>query len=144
MRGWCMWLQAHQRRGGRGRDVGPGGVPPHAEHHPRAALRRGPTLALGIGLVRCARHHGVPIDELLAPGSSPATAATWVACRVLPFAVANSSIPDLISAIAVGDEVPTVLPSALLMLLPAIQSCLPLLDPPMLLAHPPPLSPPPW
>jgi hypothetical protein len=28
---------------------------------------------------------GVPNDELLALGSSPSTAAAWVACRVLPF-----------------------------------------------------------
>ena len=49
---------------------------------------------------------GVPNDELLALGSSPATASAWVARCVLPFA-------RLISAIAVGDEVPTALPSAL-------------------------------
>ncbi|KAI5013117.1 glucan endo-1,3-beta-glucosidase 1-like [Hordeum vulgare subsp. vulgare] len=59
---------------------------------------------------------GVPNDELLALGSSPATASAWVARRVLPYA------PGLISAIAVGDEVPTALPSALPVLLPAIQS----------------------
>ncbi|KAM0822797.1 hypothetical protein ACQ4PT_071280 [Festuca glaucescens] len=65
---------------------------------------------------------GVPNDELLALGSSPATASAWVARRVLPFAAANSKNPGLISAIAVGDEVPTALPSALPVLLPAIQS----------------------
>uniref|UniRef100_A0A453BEV4 glucan endo-1,3-beta-D-glucosidase n=1 Tax=Aegilops tauschii subsp. strangulata TaxID=200361 RepID=A0A453BEV4_AEGTS len=65
---------------------------------------------------------GVPNDELLALGSSPATASAWVARRVLPFAAANSTSPGLISAIAVGDEVPTALPSALPILLPAIQS----------------------
>ncbi|RLN43365.1 hypothetical protein C2845_PM01G42650 [Panicum miliaceum] len=48
---------------------------------------------------------GVPNDELLALGSSPATATTWVARRVLPFA-------GVISAIVAGDEVPTALPSA--------------------------------
>ncbi|CAM0906019.1 unnamed protein product [Alopecurus aequalis] len=65
---------------------------------------------------------GVPNDELLALGSSPATASAWVAKRVVPFAAANSRSPGLISAIAVGDEVPTALPSALPVLLPAIQS----------------------
>ncbi|KAG8080396.1 hypothetical protein GUJ93_ZPchr0007g3451 [Zizania palustris] len=65
---------------------------------------------------------GVPNDELLALGSSPATATAWVSRRVLPFAGANSSSPGLITAIAVGDEVPTALPSALPVLLPAIQS----------------------
>ncbi|KAG2645616.1 glucan endo-1,3-beta-glucosidase 1-like isoform X2 [Panicum virgatum] len=65
---------------------------------------------------------GVPNDELLALGSSPATAAAWVARRVLPFAGVNSSTPAVISAIAVGDEVPTALPSALPVLLPAIRS----------------------
>jgi hypothetical protein len=65
---------------------------------------------------------GVPNDELLALGSSPATASAWVARRVLPFAAASSKNPGLISAIAVGDEVPTALPSALPVLLPAIQS----------------------
>uniref|UniRef100_A0A0E0I1R8 glucan endo-1,3-beta-D-glucosidase n=1 Tax=Oryza nivara TaxID=4536 RepID=A0A0E0I1R8_ORYNI len=65
---------------------------------------------------------GVPNDELLALGSSPATASAWVARRVLPYAGANSSTPGLIAAIAVGDEVPTALPSALPVLLPAIQS----------------------
>ncbi|KAF0889550.1 hypothetical protein E2562_026963 [Oryza meyeriana var. granulata] len=65
---------------------------------------------------------GVPNDELLALGSSPATASAWVARRVLPYAGANSSSPGLITAIAVGDEVPTALPSALPVLLPAIQS----------------------
>ena len=62
---------------------------------------------------------GVPNDELLALGSSPATAAAWVARRVLPFAGVNSSTPAVISAIAVGDEVPTALPSALPVLLPS-------------------------
>ncbi|KAM0891581.1 hypothetical protein ACQ4PT_026334 [Festuca glaucescens] len=47
---------------------------------------------------------GVPNDELLALGSSPATASAWVARRVLPFAAASSKNPGLISAIAVGDE----------------------------------------
>lgn len=65
---------------------------------------------------------GVPNDELLALGSSPATAAAWVTRRVVPFAGANATSPNLISAIAVGDEVPTALPSALPVLLPAIQS----------------------
>ncbi|XP_062187852.1 glucan endo-1,3-beta-glucosidase 1-like [Phragmites australis] len=65
---------------------------------------------------------GVPNDELLALGSSPATASAWVARRVLPFAGVNSTTPNIISAIAVGDEVPTALPSALPVLLPAIQS----------------------
>ncbi|KXG36295.2 hypothetical protein SORBI_3002G314500 [Sorghum bicolor] len=65
---------------------------------------------------------GVPNDELLALGSSPATAASWVSRRVLPFAGVNSSTPNVISAIAVGDEVPTALPSALPVLLPAINS----------------------
>uniref|UniRef100_A0A0D3GRH0 glucan endo-1,3-beta-D-glucosidase n=1 Tax=Oryza barthii TaxID=65489 RepID=A0A0D3GRH0_9ORYZ len=65
---------------------------------------------------------GVPNDELLALGSSPATASAWVARRVLHYAGANSSTPGLIAAIAVGDEVPTALPSALPVLLPAIQS----------------------
>uniref|UniRef100_A0A0E0EBU5 glucan endo-1,3-beta-D-glucosidase n=1 Tax=Oryza meridionalis TaxID=40149 RepID=A0A0E0EBU5_9ORYZ len=65
---------------------------------------------------------GVPNDELLALGSSPATASAWVARRVLPYAGSNSSTPGLIAAIAVGDEVPTALPSALPVLLPAIQS----------------------
>jgi glucan endo-1,3-beta-glucosidase 1/2/3 len=65
---------------------------------------------------------GVPNNELLALGSSPESATAWVARRVLPFAGVNSSTPDLISAIAVGDEVPTALSSALPLLLPAIQS----------------------
>ncbi|KAK3127133.1 hypothetical protein QOZ80_7AG0568740 [Eleusine coracana subsp. coracana] len=65
---------------------------------------------------------GVPNDELLALGSSPATASAWVTRRVLPFAGPNSTSPNLISAIAVGDEVPTALPSALPVLLPAIRS----------------------
>ncbi|KAF8669538.1 hypothetical protein HU200_051342 [Digitaria exilis] len=65
---------------------------------------------------------GVPNDELLALGSSPATATAWVARRVLPFAGVNSTTPNIISAIAVGDEVPTALPSALPVLLPAIRS----------------------
>ncbi|CAN6199140.1 unnamed protein product [Urochloa humidicola] len=65
---------------------------------------------------------GVPNDELLALGSSPATATAWVARRVLPFAGVNSTTPSVISAIAVGDEVPTALPSALPVLLPAIRS----------------------
>ncbi|KAL6840692.1 hypothetical protein ACP4OV_029556 [Aristida adscensionis] len=65
---------------------------------------------------------GVPNDELLALGSSPATASAWVARRVLPFAGANATSPNLIAAIAVGDEVPTALPSALPVLLPAIRS----------------------
>jgi hypothetical protein len=140
---WCLWLQARRRRARRGRDVGPGGVPPRATHHPCAALRRGPTLALDTGLVRHACHRGVPNDELLALDSSPAMAATWVACRMLPFTGTNSSTPDLISTIVVGDEVPTVLPSALPVLLPAIQSRPPLPDPPSLLAPPPTLPPPP-
>ena len=54
---------------------------------------------------------GVPNDELLALGSSPATATAWVARRVLPFA-------GVISATAVGNEVPIALPVRL----PAIRS----------------------
>ncbi|KAJ1291049.1 hypothetical protein BS78_02G289900 [Paspalum vaginatum] len=65
---------------------------------------------------------GVPNDELLALGSSPATASAWVSRRVLPFAGVNASTPAVISAVAVGDEVPTALPSALPVLLPAIRS----------------------
>ncbi|CAN6175530.1 unnamed protein product [Urochloa humidicola] len=71
---------------------------------------------------------GVPNDELLALGSSPATATAWVARRVLPFAGVNSTTPSVISAIAVGDEVPTALPSALPVLLPAIRSLAAALD----------------
>ncbi|WOL10416.1 hypothetical protein Cni_G19171 [Canna indica] len=60
---------------------------------------------------------GVPNNQLLALGSSPATAAAWVARHILPFH------PDTpISAVAVGDEVPTALPSALPLLLLAIRS----------------------
>ncbi|KAJ8465203.1 hypothetical protein OPV22_027755 [Ensete ventricosum] len=60
---------------------------------------------------------GVPNNQLLALGSSPATAAAWVARHVLPFH------PDTpISAVAVGDEVPTALPSVLPLLLPALRS----------------------
>ncbi|CAD5176078.1 unnamed protein product [Musa acuminata subsp. malaccensis] len=59
---------------------------------------------------------GVPNNQLLALGSSPATAAAWVARRVLPFH------PDTpISAVAVGDEVPAALPSALPLLLQALR-----------------------
>jgi hypothetical protein len=126
------------------KNIGPGGVPPRVAHHPCAALRHGPALALDASLVWRARHRGAPNNELLTLGSSPATVAAWVACHMLPFAGANSSTPDLISAIAVGDEVPTVLPSVLPVLLSVIQSRPPLSDPPPLLAPPPPLpSPPP-
>ncbi|XP_078180739.1 O-Glycosyl hydrolases family 17 protein [Carex rostrata] len=60
---------------------------------------------------------GVPNNELIALGSSPATASAWVTRRLAPF------IPSTqISGIAVGDEVPNSLPSALPVLLPALQS----------------------
>jgi hypothetical protein len=91
MLGWCLWLQARRRQAERGCDIGPGGVPPHAANHLRAALRRGLALALATRLVRRARHHGVPNDELLTLGFYPVTAVTWVACRVLPFVGANTS-----------------------------------------------------
>ncbi|CAL9758656.1 unnamed protein product [Musa acuminata subsp. burmannicoides] len=60
---------------------------------------------------------GVPNNQLLALGSSPATADAWVARHVLPFHPATP-----ISAVAVGDEVPAALPSALPLLLPALRS----------------------
>ncbi|KAJ0983012.1 hypothetical protein J5N97_011267 [Dioscorea zingiberensis] len=60
---------------------------------------------------------GIPNNQLLALGSSPATAAAWVARHVLPF---HPSTP--ISAIAVGDDVPFTLPSVLPVLLPALLS----------------------
>ncbi|KAG6533177.1 glucan endo-1,3-beta-glucosidase 1-like [Zingiber officinale] len=60
---------------------------------------------------------GVPNDQLIALGSSNASAAAWVARHILPFD------PDTpISAVAVGDEVPTAVPNALPALLPALRS----------------------
>ncbi|XP_039140290.1 glucan endo-1,3-beta-glucosidase 1-like isoform X1 [Dioscorea cayenensis subsp. rotundata] len=60
---------------------------------------------------------GIPNNQLLALGSSPATAAAWVSRHVLPF---HPSTP--ISAIAVGDDVPFTFPSSLPLLLPALLS----------------------
>ncbi|KAF5472771.1 hypothetical protein F2P56_009463 [Juglans regia] len=59
----------------------------------------------------------VPNNQLLAIGSSNATAAAWVGRNVVSF------FPDtLISAIAVGDEVLTTVTSSAPLLLPAIES----------------------
>ncbi|KAL3627464.1 hypothetical protein CASFOL_028827 [Castilleja foliolosa] len=59
----------------------------------------------------------VPNNQLLAIGSSNATAATWVGRNVAAY------LPDtLIAAIAVGDEVLTTIPSSAPLLIPAIES----------------------
>ncbi|KAJ8432595.1 hypothetical protein Cgig2_008680 [Carnegiea gigantea] len=60
---------------------------------------------------------GVPNNQLIALGSSNATAAAWIDRNVVPY------YPDtLITAIAVGDEVLTTMPSTAPLLFPAIQS----------------------
>eukprot|EP00262_Sarcandra_glabra_P018704 TRINITY_DN6801_c0_g1_i1.p1 TRINITY_DN6801_c0_g1~~TRINITY_DN6801_c0_g1_i1.p1 ORF type:complete len:469 (-),score=14.91 TRINITY_DN6801_c0_g1_i1:176-1582(-) len=60
---------------------------------------------------------GVPNNQLLALGSSNATAASWIKRNVAAF------YPEtLISHIAVGDEVLTTIPSSAPLLLPAIES----------------------
>ncbi|KAF5188206.1 Glucan endo-1,3-beta-glucosidase [Thalictrum thalictroides] len=60
---------------------------------------------------------GVPNNQLLAIGSSNTTAATWIERNVVDF------YPEtLISAISVGDEVLTSVPSSAPILLPAIES----------------------
>ncbi|KAK9155681.1 hypothetical protein Sjap_003161 [Stephania japonica] len=60
---------------------------------------------------------GIPNNQILAIGSSNATAANWVSRNILPF------FPQtLITAIAVGDELLTTIPSSAPILLPAIQS----------------------
>ncbi|GAA0185306.1 glucosidase [Lithospermum erythrorhizon] len=59
----------------------------------------------------------VPNNQLIAIGSSNATAATWISRNVAAY------YPDtLIIAIAVGDEVLTTIPSSAPMLMPAIES----------------------
>ncbi|XP_052183591.1 glucan endo-1,3-beta-glucosidase 1-like isoform X2 [Diospyros lotus] len=59
----------------------------------------------------------VPNNQILAIGSSNATAATWVGRNVAAY------YPDtLISAVAVGDEVLTTVPSAAALLMPAIEA----------------------
>lgn len=59
----------------------------------------------------------VPNNQLLAIGSSNATAATWVGRNVAAY------YPEtLVTAIAVGDEVLTTVPSSAPMLMPAIES----------------------
>lgn len=59
---------------------------------------------------------GIPNNQLLAMGSSNATAANWVTRNIVAF------YPEtLISAIAVGDEVLTSVPSAAPLLVPAIE-----------------------
>ncbi|XP_010929487.1 glucan endo-1,3-beta-glucosidase 1 isoform X2 [Elaeis guineensis] len=82
---------------------------------------------------------GIPNNQLLALGSSNATAVAWVARHVLSFLPST-----LISAIAVGDEVPASLPSALPLLLPALRSLSSALsssaDPPIKLSTPLPFS----
>ncbi|XP_010923875.1 glucan endo-1,3-beta-glucosidase 1 isoform X1 [Elaeis guineensis] len=60
---------------------------------------------------------GVPNNQLLALGSSNATAASWIARYVLPFHPST-----VISAIAVGDEVPASVPYSLPLVLPALRS----------------------
>ncbi|XP_010244498.1 PREDICTED: glucan endo-1,3-beta-glucosidase 1-like isoform X2 [Nelumbo nucifera] len=60
---------------------------------------------------------GIPNNQLLAIGSSNATAAAWVGRNVAAF------YPEtLITGIAVGDEVLTTVPSSAPLLLPSIQS----------------------
>ncbi|KAL0442946.1 UNVERIFIED_CONTAM: Glucan endo-1,3-beta-glucosidase 1 [Sesamum latifolium] len=59
----------------------------------------------------------VPNNQLLAIGSSNATAATWIGRNVAAY------FPDtLITGIAVGDEVLTTIPSSAPLLMPAIES----------------------
>ncbi|KAL0286201.1 UNVERIFIED_CONTAM: Glucan endo-1,3-beta-glucosidase 1 [Sesamum angustifolium] len=59
----------------------------------------------------------VPNNQLLAIGSSNATAATWIGRNVAAY------YPDtLITGIAVGDEVLTTIPSSAPLLMPAIES----------------------
>ncbi|KAK9151716.1 hypothetical protein Syun_010025 [Stephania yunnanensis] len=59
---------------------------------------------------------GIPNNQILSIGSSNATAANWVSRNILPF------FPQtLITAIAVGDELLTTVPSSSPTLLPAIQ-----------------------
>lgn len=60
---------------------------------------------------------GVPNNQLIALGSSNATAAAWIDRNVVAY------YPDtLITAIAVGDEVLTTMPSTAPLLFPAIQA----------------------
>ncbi|CAK9176061.1 unnamed protein product [Ilex paraguariensis] len=59
----------------------------------------------------------VPNNQLLAIGSSNATAATWIGRNVVAYYPQT-----LITAIAVGDEVLTTVPSSAPMLMPAIES----------------------
>lgn len=60
---------------------------------------------------------GVPNNQLLAMGSSNATAAAWIGRNVVAY------YPEtLITAIAVGDEVLTTVPSSIPLLLPAVES----------------------
>uniref|UniRef100_A0A7N0TMU5 glucan endo-1,3-beta-D-glucosidase n=1 Tax=Kalanchoe fedtschenkoi TaxID=63787 RepID=A0A7N0TMU5_KALFE len=60
---------------------------------------------------------GVPNNQLLGIGSSSATAAAWIARNVV------AHYPQtLITAVAVGDEVLTTVPSSAPLLLPAIES----------------------
>ncbi|XP_021766864.1 glucan endo-1,3-beta-glucosidase 1-like [Chenopodium quinoa] len=60
---------------------------------------------------------GVPNNQLIAIGSSNATAATWVGRNVVAYYPETTII-----AIAVGDEVLTTMPSTAPLLLPAIES----------------------
>ncbi|XP_057960616.1 glucan endo-1,3-beta-glucosidase 1 isoform X2 [Malania oleifera] len=60
---------------------------------------------------------GVPNNQLLALGSSNATAAAWVARNVAAY-----HPETVITGIAVGDEVLTTIPSSAPLLLPAIES----------------------
>lgn len=59
----------------------------------------------------------VPNNQLLAIGSSNSTAATWISRNVVAYYPQT-----LITAIAVGDEVLTTVPSSAPLLLPAIES----------------------
>ncbi|KAL8151228.1 hypothetical protein V2J09_021036 [Rumex salicifolius] len=60
---------------------------------------------------------GVPNNQLIAIGSSNATAATWVTRNVVAY-----HPETLITAISVGDEVLTTIPTTAPLLLPAIQA----------------------
>ncbi|GKV15992.1 hypothetical protein SLEP1_g26708 [Rubroshorea leprosula] len=60
---------------------------------------------------------GIPNNQILAIGSSNATAASWIGRNVVAY------YPEtLITAVAVGDEVLTTVPSSAPLLLPAIES----------------------
>lgn len=76
-----------------------------------------PDLLKALSLTKIRVIISVPNNQLLAIGSSNTTAAAWVGRNVAAF------YPEtLISAIAVGDEVLTTVPSSAPLLLPAIES----------------------